>query len=252
MTSSCQWFPRWALMLKVFISRTSWNFNLEQKSSFNLWVRYFEWNFKSTHWNSTQNISPIQRKTYMYFIQTQKFKRSLSSQWETCNNHWLGTYTKVSLPIFAMVNWMIGNISFIPWSIGWLGNISFIWVNSFPPSAAYMHQWTDSSLVQVMACCLIGAKPLPEPMLAYCQLDTWEQIGIRMLPFSFKKIHLKMSSAKMSAILSRRRSVKWTRDSWLLCPSNHPRHISHVRWSGKSHDNIANVISQDGLPSNTI
>ena len=135
----------------------------------------------------------------MYFIQTQKFMRSLSSQRETCNNHWLGTYTKVSLPIFAMVNWMIGNISFIPWFSGWLGNISFIRVNSFPPSAAYMHQWTDSSLAQVMACRLIGAKPLPEPMLAYCQLDTWEQIGIRMLPFSFKKIHLKMSSAKMSA-----------------------------------------------------
>ena len=27
-------------------------------------------------------------------------------------------------------------------------------------------------LVQVMACRLFGAKPLPEPMLAYCQLDT--------------------------------------------------------------------------------
>ena len=31
-----------------------------------------------------------------------------------------------------------------------------------------------------MACRLAGAKPLPEPMLAYCQLDTWEQISVKL------------------------------------------------------------------------
>ena len=30
-----------------------------------------------------------------------------------------------------------------------------------------------------MACRLFGAKPLPEPMLAYCWLDSWEQISNR-------------------------------------------------------------------------
>ena len=61
-----------------------------------------------------------------------------------------------------------------------------------------MCQWTGSALV--MACCLSGAKPLPEPMLAYCQLDSWEQnfsenqIGI--LSFSFKKMHLKFRLPK--------------------------------------------------------
>ena len=45
------------------------------------------------------------------------------------------------------------------------------WVNSSPPSAAYMHRWTGSALVQIMACLLDGAKPLSEPMLIYCQLD---------------------------------------------------------------------------------
>ena len=39
-------------------------------------------------------------------------------------------------------------------------------VHSNPPSPAYMRQWTGSALVQVMACRLFGAKPLPEPMLA--------------------------------------------------------------------------------------
>ena len=41
--------------------------------------------------------------------------------------------------------------------------------NSSPPSAAYMCQWTRSALVQVRACRLFSAKPLPEPMLVYCQ-----------------------------------------------------------------------------------
>ena len=34
---------------------------------------------------------------------------------------------------------------------------------------------TRSSLDQVMACCLFGAKPLPEPSLTSCQLDPKEQ-----------------------------------------------------------------------------
>ena len=39
---------------------------------------------------------------------------------------------------------------------------------SSPPSATYMRQWTRTALVQIMACCLIGAKPLSEPVLEYC------------------------------------------------------------------------------------
>ena len=41
-----------------------------------------------------------------------------------------------------------------------------------------MRRWTWSSLVQVMACPLFSAKPLPEPMLVYCQLDSWEQVSV--------------------------------------------------------------------------
>ena len=33
--------------------------------------------------------------------------------------------------------------------------------NSSPPSARYLHQWTGSALVQIMACRLFGAKLLP-------------------------------------------------------------------------------------------
>ena len=35
---------------------------------------------------------------------------------------------------------------------------------------------TRSILLQVTACRLLGAKPLPDPMLPYCQLDPWEQL----------------------------------------------------------------------------
>ena len=47
--------------------------------------------------------------------------------------------------------------------------------NPSVPSAAYMHRWSGSALFQVMACRLFGAKPLPEPMLTYRQLDLQEQ-----------------------------------------------------------------------------
>ena len=74
------------------------------------------------------------------------------------------------------------------------------WVNSLRPSDAYMRRWTGSSLVQIMACRLFGAKPLSEPMLEYCNWDlgpNFSEILIGIQPFSFKKLHLKTSSAKL-------------------------------------------------------
>ena len=54
-----------------------------------------------------------------------------------------------------------------------------------PPtsSAAYMHLWIRSALVQIMTCRLIGAKPLSEPMLGYCQLDRRNKL---LIIFQFK------------------------------------------------------------------
>ena len=37
-----------------------------------------------------------------------------------------------------------------------------------------------------MACCLVGTKPLSEPMMEYCQLDPWEQTSVE---FQSKFIH---------------------------------------------------------------
>ena len=44
-------------------------------------------------------------------------------------------------------------------------------INSSPLSAAYMHQWNGSALVQIMACRLFDIKPLSKHILGYCQLD---------------------------------------------------------------------------------
>ena len=46
-----------------------------------------------------------------------------------------------------------------------------LYINLSPPSAAHVHQWTGSALVQVMAGHRFGAKLSPEPMLTYCQFD---------------------------------------------------------------------------------
>ena len=72
-------------------------------------------------------------------------------------------------------------------------------IKACPSGAAYMRRWTGSALVQVMACRLDGAKPLSEPMLPYCQLDSKEHISMKFLfeiqMFSTKKMPLDMSSA---------------------------------------------------------
>ena len=73
--------------------------------------------------------------------------------------------------------------------------IQLISLNSSLPGAAYMRWWTGSALVQVMVCYLFTAKPLPERMLTYCQLDTKEQMPLKFKS-KFTKMHLKMSSRK--------------------------------------------------------
>ena len=54
--------------------------------------------------------------------------------------------------------------------------IGYHWWRRLQPTSSgspvwYMHQWTGSALIQSMACHLFGSKPLPGPMLTYCQLD---------------------------------------------------------------------------------
>ena len=79
-------------------------------------------------------------------------------------------------------------------------------LNSSPPSAAYMCQRTGSALVQIMACRLFGAKPLPEPMVAYCQLDSWVPISVK---FELEFCHFHSRKCIWNC-----RLPKW----WPFCP----------------------------------
>ena len=65
-----------------------------------------------------------------------------------------------------------------------------------------------------MACRLFGAKPLSKPVLGYCRQEQLQwNLNRNTKPFFFKKIQLKMSSAKMASILSLPQCVKlW----WLI------------------------------------
>ena len=58
-------------------SKCSWNFHLWMKfTSFNVWVRYFVWNFKGYLWNSTQNIIPIHWKIQFLWNKEELFQES--------------------------------------------------------------------------------------------------------------------------------------------------------------------------------
>ena len=120
---------------------------------------------------------------------------------------WLKTSWSILAQVITLSALMMtrSNICFIGLDNGLVINDGIMMnrpINSSPPSAAYMRQWTGSSLVQVMPCRLFGAKPLPEPKLTYCQLDNgllgsyFSEIWIGILSFSYKKMQLKMSSAK--------------------------------------------------------
>ena len=54
-------------------------------------------------------------------------------------------------------------------------------INSLRPSDAYMHQCHIPTLLQMMACCLAGAKPFSEPMLGYCQLDLKNIVQLNLI-----------------------------------------------------------------------
>ena len=65
-------------------------------------------------------------------------------------------------------------------------------VNSLMPSDAYMRQWNRPSLVQIMACSLLGAKPLSEPTLVLLSIGTYgtnfSEILIEIQTLSFWKM----------------------------------------------------------------
>ena len=69
----------WTLTRGAFQKRLwALKYNCIKTVSYNVWVRYFVWNFKVTLWNSTQNILPIHWKMCILFtgeyLRTLRFK----------------------------------------------------------------------------------------------------------------------------------------------------------------------------------
>ena len=117
--------------------------------------------------------------------------RYAPSQWEKslqCNNvsHWLGAYLDWFLPFIetrkvkspkCLQNGSL-NISIRTIDTGVITSLCtnplkvFFLLNSFPPSAAYVHHWIRPALFQIMTCHLFSAKPLSKLKLGNCQLDS--------------------------------------------------------------------------------
>ena len=86
-----------------------------------------------------------------------------------------------------------------------------------------MRQWIGSTLVQIMACCLFGAKPLSKPMIGYCQLDRYEQTSFQSKSKTFLSRKCTWNIVcDMAAMLSRGRWVKSM--VWELEPLSKQRH----------------------------
>ena len=90
-------------------------------------------------------------------------------------------------------------------------------IPSIPPSGPYMCHWTGLALVQVMACWLFCPKPLPKPMLPYCQWDLWEQTSWNLNQNTKYFIHENAPEnvCKMAAILSRGDELKAFHTCWI-------------------------------------
>ena len=122
--------------------------------------------------------------------------------------------------VFLLYTWYI-NLPMIYLLISTNNIHEVIFLNSSRPTAAYKRRCTGSALVQILACRMFGGKPLPEPMLTYCQLDPWKQTSMRFE-------YLKMSSAKWRPFCPGEMSFK----QWLrICPGSHSRMILKIFFS---------------------
>ena len=85
-------------------------------------------------------------------------------------------------------------------------------LKSSPPSTACMRQWNRSPLDQVMACRLLASSHYLNQCRLTNNLETNRtEIWVGNLLYSFQKINLKMSSAKMAVTLSKGWGVGWGR-----------------------------------------
>ena len=90
-------------------------------------------------------------------------------------------------------------------------------IKSSAPSAAYMHRWIGSLLVQIMACRLFGAKPLSKPMLDCYQFDKLQWNFNQCTKQIINENTSENIVCKMAVILSRPQciNISHTSSHWL-------------------------------------
>ena len=162
----------------------------------------------------------------------------------------LGRSAQIQIQILYFVNllkWWIYSITDIT---EWLKNCSVCFIDLLFRCGLCLHAiakyWSDltllplvprqrtgSTLVQVMACRLFGAKPLPEPMLTHCQLDPEEQTSVEFKS-KYKAFHyenaFKNVVCEVATILSRRRWVNSCCDEFIIGNIKIQAHFSMIGW----------------------
>ena len=101
------------------------------------------------------------------------------------------------------------------------GSAALLSFNSLRPRDTYMGQWTRPPLFQIMACRLVGAKPLSVPMLKFVNWTLGNKFKWninRNLYISIQENTFENVAWKMAAILSRPQCVNgyMTRDTGIL------------------------------------
>ena len=158
-----------------------------KSTSFNVWVRYFVWNFKGYLWNSTQNILPIHWKIpSLYNIEILRALRFKSSYavFETPpddidllaqGQFWLAPSHSGIMGLSHYVNTLRPrqNGRHFPDDIlKWIFLNENVWI-LIKISLKFVPRGPINSipaLVQIMDWCQPGNKPLSEPMMVTLQM----------------------------------------------------------------------------------
>ena len=90
------------------------------------------------------------------------------------------------------------------------------------------------TMVQVRACRLVGAKPLQKPFLAYCQLDSWEQISVK---FESEFNHFRSRKWFENVVCQYGSHFSLSRGRWVKSDLDHSTH-RQINFVGNMRDTV--------------
>ena len=140
----------WEIILSIICAILIWGKTSEQEQYHNNIIWWYYWHQQSRHqqyqWPISINPACIKYQTFL-----------------TC---------LMGIHIFSQCAFTSQSPAISSWYIAmWLNFTSYFrWdqqliIDSFGPGDAYMCQWIGSSLGKLIACCLLGIKPLPGSIL---------------------------------------------------------------------------------------